>query len=176
LLLVSIVMVLGISELAYRLMKADSVRGPMTIELVIPADTAVRIAAGEAMPAIPEEMTFVVGDTLVVKNEDAVNHQLGPLYIPSGSSASLKMEKAESLFVDCSFQSTQYLGLTINQPVTWASRLQALGYGVPPTWMFLLVYSFAIRPLEKKSLDKAPLKPAQAAAQDEELPGRPEGV
>ena len=29
-------MVLAVSEVAYRLMKADSVRGPMTIELVIP--------------------------------------------------------------------------------------------------------------------------------------------
>ena len=147
LLAVSIVLVMGVSELAYRLMKEPVSRPPGTIELVIPAGTAARVAAGEAAPGIPQDLVFIAGDTLVVKNEDTAAHQLDILYIPPGSSASMKLGHAENYALKCSFQVSRYYNLTVRQATTWVTRLQALWYGVPVTVMFLLVYSFVFWPL-----------------------------
>src|SRR3990172_6984593 len=59
-------------------------RPPQAIELTIPAGTAERVAAGEASPSIPSGLEFVVGDTLVVHNQDSVSHELGPIWVPAG--------------------------------------------------------------------------------------------
>jgi hypothetical protein len=157
LLIISILLVLGFSELSYRIFREDISREPTSIELKIPEGTAQKIAAGEVILDIPEELIFVVGDTLVVKNDDVIDHQLGPLWIPSGSMASLKMEQKNNYAYTCSFQSSQYLGLTVKEAVTWKSRLGALGYAAPPTFMFLLVYSFVMFPfVPKKSVSTNP--------------------
>jgi hypothetical protein len=146
-LVISTLVMLGISELGYRLLRDDTSRDPETIELIIPEGTADLIARGEPNPTIPEEMIFVVGDILVVKNEDLVDHELGPLWIPAGKSASLKLDQANDYAYSCSFQPSYYFDLTVRAATTWRERLGALWYGVPPTVMFLLVYSFIIRPL-----------------------------
>ena len=59
-----------ISEGVHLLQKDPTDRPPKTIELVIPVGTSSRVAAGEAISSLPEKMSFVVGDVLVVKNED----------------------------------------------------------------------------------------------------------
>jgi len=143
-------LVWGMSELAYASTRGENSRGPMKVEIVIPMGTGERVASGAPIPSIPEEMVFVTGDVLEVKNEDVVNHQLGPLFIPSGSSASLPLGSAQAITYSCSFQTSKYLGLTIQDAVTWKSRLSALWYGTPPTLMFLLVYSFVVKPLKPK--------------------------
>ena len=56
------------SELAYKMIKDPSDRAPEVIELTIPDGTASRVEAGEPILAIPEEMVFVVGDTLLIRN------------------------------------------------------------------------------------------------------------
>jgi hypothetical protein len=141
-------LVLLFSELAYRLLREDISRGPMTIELVIPKGTANRVALGEAEPTIPEEMVFVTGDILVVHNEDDQDHQLGPLWIPANSGASLKMDEASDYAYTCSFRPSNYFGITVRQPVGLKERTGALIYGTPSTVMFLLVYSFVVKPLK----------------------------
>lgn len=150
--MLTIFLVLGISELSYRLLREDISRAPKTIDLVIPKGTAQRVNDGEPVPSIPDEMIFIIGDTLLVKNEDVVDHQLGPLWIPKGSSASLKMEQKNNYAYSCSFQPSQYLGLTVKEAVTWASRLGALAYAGPPTLMFLLVYSIVMFPLKPQKI------------------------
>ncbi len=45
-------------------------RPSQEILLVIPPGTAKRVALGQQPPSIPQNMSFVVGDTLVVKNEN----------------------------------------------------------------------------------------------------------
>jgi hypothetical protein len=155
LLIISIALVLGFSELSYQIFREDLSRAPTTIELIIPEGTAQRIVMGEYISDIPDEMIFVVGDTLLVKNSDVVDHQLGPLWIPSGSSASLKMEQQNNFAYSCSFQSSQYLGLTVKEAITWKSRLGALGYAAPPTLMFLLVYSLVLFPLKPQESESS---------------------
>jgi hypothetical protein len=151
LLLVSIAFVLGLSEIAYRLQREDTSRGPERIELVIPEGTGAKIADGEDVQTLPEEMVFVVGDTLVVDNQDTVDHQLGALWIPAKSTASLQLNEPSEYSYSCSFNTSKYMGLIIRKPVNFESRLSALWYGVPSTLMFLLVYSFAVRPIKSKS-------------------------
>ncbi len=138
------------SEVAFYTLRENTDRVPEQIELVIPAGTANRVAAGESVPSIPDEMTFVLGDTLIVKNEDTVDHQLGPLWIPPGSKASLVLDAAERYAYSCSFQTSRYLGLNVKQPTTWQTRLIALGYSVPATTAFLFIYSLAVWPLNPK--------------------------
>jgi hypothetical protein len=135
------------SEVAFYFLRENSDRVPEEIELVIPPGTADKVAAGEPVPAIPDELTFVLGDTLVVKNEDVVDHQLGPIWIPPKTNAKLVLDAAERYAYACSFQNTRYLGLNVKQATTWRTRLVALGFTVPPTTMFFFVYSLVLWPI-----------------------------
>jgi hypothetical protein len=84
-------------------------------------------------------MIFMVGDTLVVRNEDAVSHELGPLFIPAGSSARLNLNSVASYAYTCSFQPGRYIGLDVREPVTWATRsMGILSAGVPMGMLFAL--------------------------------------
>ncbi len=145
----SLAVILIASEAFYLLQKESHERAPQQVELVIPLGAAEMVRRGENVTAIPEEMVFMVGDTLVVKNEDSASHQLGPLWIPANSSASLSMDTAARYVESCSFQTSQYLGLDVRQPTTLATRLQALVIAGPATIIFLFIYSVLVYPLEK---------------------------
>src|SRR5512146_1014906 len=102
-LVISFVLGTLISEVPFLFLR-DTARAPREITLVIPVGTAAQVARGEQPPSIPENMTFVVGDTLMVKNEDTVDHKLGPLWIPANSTAQLSLDQEENLAYECSFQ------------------------------------------------------------------------
>jgi hypothetical protein len=146
-----VLMAWGMSEMAFGLLKDGSDHTPQRIELVIPAGTAARIAAGEGVPSIPAELSFVVGDTLVVKNEDVVAHQLGPVWAPPGASASLQLDQPNQFAYACTFQPSRYLGLDVRPRVTLTTRLQALFFAGPPMGVLLLLYSLALRPLKPRA-------------------------
>ncbi len=148
---ICLVFVLAFNEVTYMLQKDQSDRAPQTIQLVIPAGTADRVAAGEAVPSIPKEMVFMLGDTLQVKNEDAVAHQLGPIWVPPGGTSSLKMEQADKYAYHCSFASTQYLGLDVRQPTTLGVRLTALAFAAPTMTALVFLYSLLVFPVEKQA-------------------------
>lgn len=145
----SLAVILLASEAFYLLQKESHERAPQQVELVIPLGAAEMVSRGEKVTAIPEEMVFMVGDTLVVKNEDSVNHQLGPLWIPANSSASLSMDTASRYVESCSFQTSQYLGLDVRKPTTVGTRLQAMVIAGPATIIFVFIYSILVFPLEK---------------------------
>lgn len=149
-LLIALFFVGLVNEIAHRLLKEDTDRPPQTLTLVIPAGTAQRVARGESQPAIPDSMSFVVGDTLEVVNQDTQSHELGPLFIPAGTTASLVMDSASSYTLGCSFQPSRYLDFDIQQPTTLASRLKALALATPPTLAFIYLYSFLVFPLKVK--------------------------
>jgi len=160
LLLISSALVWLVSEAAFQIQKGENDRAPQVYELVIPKGTAAEVSLGQKVPEIPEEMVFVVGDTLLVRNEDNSDHQLGPLWIPAGASASLLMEKAERTAYSCSFQNTKYLGLLVQESTTISTRLAALALAAPATAMFLFVYSLIIWPLSPREKD---MKPASSS-------------
>ncbi len=128
------------TELAYISLKKEN-REPTTIELIIPAGTAETIRQGKRPLDIPQEMQFVLGDTLRIINQDSENHQLGLLYIPANSSASLKLESVENMAVECSFQTGSYLGITVQEPVTWWIRIKGYFFAGFPLGTLFAVYS-----------------------------------
>lgn len=127
------------TEVAYRVQRREN-REAQRVELVIPAGTAERVAQGEKPPTIPEAMTFVLGDTLVVVNQDSVAHQLGPLWVPPGTSASLVLGRVENLALECSFQPQRYFGLEVREPVTWGTRLTGILFAGFPLGALFAVY------------------------------------
>ncbi len=159
--LISVVLVTIFNEGAYMLQKEKYDRAPQTINLTIPAGTAARVEAGEDVPTIPQEMVFVLGDTLQVTNNDEVSHQLGPVWVPAGGTASLVMKQAEKFAYSCSFATSRYLGLDVRQPTTLSTRLTALGLAAPTMTALFFIYSVLIFPV--KTPDQ--LKPVSEAGQ-----------
>jgi hypothetical protein len=137
------------TEVSYQVLKREN-REPQRVELVIPAGTSASIANGETPPGIPSDMTFVVGDTFVVVNRDDVDHQLGPLWIPPGTSASLTLDTEENYVLDCSFQSASIFGLDVRQPVTLGTRLTGILFAGFPLGALFSVYSVLLTSDKKK--------------------------
>ena len=154
-LLVSVVLglLIGVmvSEVPFLFLR-ETARSPREIVLTIPAGTADQIARGEQPPTIPENMTFVVGDKFVVNNEDAVDHKLGPLWIPANSSAHLSLDQEENLAYECSFQPGNYFGLDVRQPLTPRTRLFGIFYVALPMMILIALYSLGITPKKKENV------------------------
>jgi hypothetical protein len=147
-LLIGLLLGVVISEVPFIFLR-ETARAPKEITLLIPQGTAEQVARGEQPPTIPENMAFVVGDTLIVKNEDAVDHKLGPLWIPANSSAQLSLDEEESLAYECSFQPGKYLGLDVNEPVTIGTRIYGIIYAGLPVGVLIALYS-VVMPSKKK--------------------------
>jgi hypothetical protein len=158
---IALLLVFAINEGAFHLIRDEADRAPQTVELVIPAGTAESIARGEETPSIPDEMVFVVGDTLLIANQDDSDHQLGPVWVPPGSRASLVLDEVNNFAYSCSFQPSRYLGLDVRSGTTIWSRVTALLLAGPPTAMFLFIYSLLVFPLDKKTNTLPNAKPIQ---------------
>jgi hypothetical protein len=136
------------SEVTYRLQADTTSRDPTTITLVIPAGTASKVAQGQSV--LPAGQIFVVGDVLQVKNEDSVTQTLGPLVIPAGATASMKLDQVGSLSYTCSFQPTKYYGIEVLQGLSFGMRLEASLLAGLPLGVLLGVYSLVAWPLKPK--------------------------
>ena len=136
-----------VNEVTFAFLRQES-RPPGTIELVIPAGTADLVAAGQQPPAIPGSMTFVAGDTLVVRNEDEVDHQLGPLWIPAGAEASIELNSTGSFTNECSFQADRVLDLDVSPPLTLGVRFQGIFLAGVPLGVLLALYAIVAWPLK----------------------------
>jgi len=149
-LVISIAAAFLINEGAYLLQRDKTDRPPRTVELLIPAGTAERVAQGEAAPGIPEKMTFVVGDVLEVRNEDSVDHQLGPVWVPAGSTGKLVLKDANRYAYSCSFVPSRYLGLDVRQGPVFSDRLVGLALAAPTIAVLVFIYSLLIFPVKTR--------------------------
>ena len=140
-----------ISEMTFYFLKTGETRPPGTIELTIPPGTAARVAQGRSDPTLPASLVFVVGDTLVVKNMDSVVHQLGPLFIPSGSSASMKLDTEQDYSYACSFQTSKYIGLNVKPPLTIGTRILGIIQAGFPMGVLIALYVVFAFPVKKPS-------------------------
>lgn len=126
-------------------------RDPEQVELVIPYGTADNLAAGAPVREIPSSLRFVQGDILVVRNEDKVAHQLGPLFVPPNTSSVLNLDEATIYSYECSFEPSKNIGLTVLPRITASTRINAiLAIGLP-TGMMLAVYSYMWDGKKKKN-------------------------
>lgn len=148
--MISLVAMLVIIEGAYLLQRDESDRAPTTVQIVIPQGSSQRVAAGQSLDTLPENMVFVIGDTLEVVNQDSVDHQLGPIWVPPGRTGSIVLAEANKFSYSCSFAPSRYLGLDVKKPTTLGTRLTGLGISVPTTMAFLFIYSFLVFPLHPK--------------------------
>lgn len=149
-LLIGIVLGAVISELSFILLH-ETARPPQDVVLTIPAGTAAQVARGEQPPSIPQDMIFVVGDTLVMKNEDNVDHKLGQLWIPANSTARLPLNEEENVAFECSFQATNTFGLDVRQALTLGTRIYGILYAGLPIGMLIFVYSYVMPPKKKEN-------------------------
>lgn len=161
---IGILLAIALNEGSFFFLRSEAGRAPRSIELLIPAGTAERMARGEASPEIPADMVFVIGDTLVVRNEDTVDHRLGPLFVPAGTSASMKLDRAENFIFECSFQPSNYFGLDVREPVTWETRIYGILFAGVPLGLLLSLYSFLVWPLRSDSGRKAEAETEAAAS------------
>jgi MFS superfamily sulfate permease-like transporter len=141
--LIGIAIGVAISEFSFIFLR-ETARPPQEVILTIPTGTAEKVARGEQPPSIPQDMVFVVGDTLVVKNEDVVDHKLGQLWIPANSSAQLSLNEEQNMAFECSFQPGNYFGLDVRQSLTFGTRVYGGLYAGIPLGILILVYSFVI--------------------------------
>ncbi|NWG34097.1 MAG: hypothetical protein HXY42_06610 [Chloroflexi bacterium] len=139
----------AISEITFLFLR-ETARPPQEIVLTIPPGTAEQVARGEQPPSLPTDMIFVVGDMLVIKNEDRVDHKLGPLWIPANSSAHLSLERRENLAYECSFQPGNYFGLDVRDALTPGTRIYGILYAGLPMGILMALYSF-IMPVRKEN-------------------------
>ena len=138
-----------INEVSFLFLR-ETARPPKVIELMIPNGTAEKVARGETPPTIPSSMTFVVGDTLLVKNDDSSDHELGPLWIPAGTSASLSLDAVQSYAYNCSFQPGQYFDLDVREALTPSMRFYGILYSGLPLGGLIALYAL-ILPAKKKN-------------------------
>lgn len=164
---VCLVSVALFNEIVFRLQKEDHDRSPQIIQLVIPVGTAERVATGEPVTEIPSEIVFVVGDVLEVVNQDFVDHELGPIWVPAGSTGRLSMDKADNLAYSCSFQETRYLGLDVREPTTLSTRLLGLSIAAPTMTALIFIYSLAAWPVSPATRKAKPASPQAMQAGDE---------
>jgi hypothetical protein len=126
-------------------------REPQRVDLVIPYGTAAQVAAGVYNRSLPSDMVLVEGDVLVVKNEDVVAHQLGPIWVPAGTSGVLELSTANKYSYECSFQPTKIQGIEVRQRINTRTRVEGILAVALPTGMMLAVYSYLI-PARKKEI------------------------
>lgn len=142
---------LALSEITF-IFLGRTARPPQVIELTIPMGTSELIARGQQPPTLPEGMTFVVGDVLIVNNEDEVDHQLGPLWIPAGTSGQLSLGQPESLAYECSFQADNYLGMDVYESLTLGTRIYGILFAGIPMGILIALYA-AVLPNKKHALE-----------------------
>lgn len=149
--LIGLVCGVAISEFSFDLLNNGLTRPPKLVQLDIPAGTAARVADGQADPSIPSDMTFVVGDTLSVSNHDSVPHQLGPLFIPAGGSASMNLASENGYTLLCSFEPSKYLSLTVLPPLTVGTRIVGILEAGLNLGFLIAVYAVFAIPEKKKA-------------------------
>lgn len=137
-----------VSEIPFIFLR-ETARPPQEVVLTIPAGTAEQVARGEQPPSIPSDMIFVVGDVLVIKNQDSVDHKLGQLWIPANSSAQMVLNEKENMAFECSFQANNYFGLDVHDSLTMGTRIYGALYAGLPLGILIAVYS-VVMPAKKK--------------------------
>jgi hypothetical protein len=138
-----------ISEVPFLFLR-ETARPPEEITLIIPNGTSEQVARGEQPPSIPENMSFVVGDVLVIRNDDVVDHKLGQLWIPANSSAQLSLDQEQNFAYECSFQPGNYFGLNVNEPLTLGTRFYGILYAGIPLGVLIALYVL-VMPTKKKT-------------------------
>jgi plastocyanin len=75
--------------------------GPVTHEYVIPFGTSQRIAGGEQIAIVPQQLDVAVGDTIRIRNDDAFGSQVGIFHVGAGETVTMKFTTPGTLTGAC---------------------------------------------------------------------------
>lgn len=125
----------GVSVASWFVLSDGPTRAPGPVEIVIPEGTYDRIQSGAALSPIPSALELVQGDTLIVRNKDRVQHQIGSFSIPPGGVTSIPLTQASSQSFLCSFHPAGVIGLNVkarSNPwgILWPTFLLGVPFGV----------------------------------------------
>lgn len=81
--------------------------------ITIPAGTAARLASGQDVDIIPADLDFRLRDRLVVVNDDAANHQIGPFVIPPGDRLETFFSQAATVEGYCSLHASGRITINV---------------------------------------------------------------
>jgi hypothetical protein len=84
--------------------------------VVIPAGTAERLAAGEDVALLPDDLQFRLRDRLVVVNDDRSSRQVGPFVVAPGQRLEKRFSEAATLDGFCSLHATGRITIEITEP------------------------------------------------------------
>jgi len=130
-----------ISAAAWVALSDGPLRAPEAVELLIPAGTAEAIERGAAVSAVPANLRFVQGDTLVLRNQDSVPHNVGSFSVGPGTTLRMPLDKATSSSLFCSFHPAGSIGLDVRPHtsplmVLWPTLMIGIPLGLVSTVVF----------------------------------------
>lgn len=82
-----LVVVVGLALVVF--LGADGDRAAVTHRFVIPEGTRARLDAGERVDVVPPRLVVRVGDRLLLRNKDVVQHHMGPLVVDANGLLSM---------------------------------------------------------------------------------------
>lgn len=88
-LVVPVVLLVAVVVLALVVFLGDGDRAAVTHRFVIPAGTRARLDAGEQVDIVPRRLVVHVGDRLLLRNKDVVQHHMGPLVVDANGLLSM---------------------------------------------------------------------------------------
>lgn len=136
----------ALSLASWVLSGGTSARPPETFEFVIPAGTSERIQAGESVRAIPADLTFLVGDTLVLRNADSAPHAMGPYPVEAGSTLRIPLTVPTTRSYLCTFHPQGAVDLVVGSrpdplALVWPTLLLGLPLGAGGAGALLIARS-----------------------------------
>jgi hypothetical protein len=82
--------------------------------IVIPAGTAERLAAGEDVALIPDDLRFRVRDRLVMVNHDVTTHRVGPFAVAPGERLEKRFSEVATIEGFCSLHASGRITIEVD--------------------------------------------------------------
>jgi hypothetical protein len=98
---ISVVALVVAGVLIVRLVSPEEASGRV-VTYVVPAGTADKVAQGEKIEIMPQEVRLEVGDSLVIRNDDDTTALVGPYVVKSGTTLTQKFQRPQYLVGECS--------------------------------------------------------------------------
>lgn len=85
----------------------------VTHTIDIPLGTAERLAAGEDVEIVPDELDFKLRDVLIIANQDSVTHTIGPFEVGPGERLERSFGEAAAYSSYCSLHPSGSISISI---------------------------------------------------------------
>ena len=82
-------------------------------EIVIPAGAQARLDAGERVEILETEIRVKVGETVRIRNDDVVDHVIGPYYLQSGAALQQTYRTPQTIQYVCYVNPTEAINLVV---------------------------------------------------------------